>query len=104
VTIIPAIILLACSYVFGLLFPKTIWGKSEGEQGVVPNLRLKIKGNIVRPHHWMLFLVLAFGITVYQAMNGQFSDLVFFGLLGFFVGGMHHGLMYKDWHVIISNE
>ena len=86
-------------YLIGFIVSTLVWGKTEESIGLIPNLRFSLGAKEVFLHHWMLFLVLTIFILL---VRNQIPSKMFFFLLGIFIGGLHQGLTYKDWYVLVK--
>jgi hypothetical protein len=87
-------------YILGFVLSSFLWGKTEGATGVVTNLRFNLIGKEIALHHWMLFLVLLILLILFRN-KFELPDKILYLALGFFIGGLNHGLTYKDWFRIV---
>lgn len=88
-------------YLVGFIVSSLIWGKTEGGTGLIPNLRITLGNKELLLHHWMLFLLLLLLILLFR---NQFSTKLFYLLLGIIIGGLHQGLTYKDWYILLKQK
>lgn len=86
-------------YLVGFLVSTLLWGKSEGAVGIIPNLRIALGSKELVLHHWMLFLLLLIFILIFR---NYFSNKAFLFLLGVIIGGLHQGLTYRDWYLLLK--
>lgn len=93
------IILSLGGYLTGFIVSTLIWGKTEGGVGLIPNLRIALGTKELLLHHWMLFLLLLVLVLIFRS---QFSNKLFYFLLGIIIGGFHQGLTYKDWYILLK--
>lgn len=86
-------------YLIGFTISSLIWGKVEGNSGLIPNLRIPLGTKILLLHHWVAFAVLLIIVLIFRS---QLSNRLFYLLLGIIIGGLHQGLTYKDWYVFLK--
>jgi len=87
-------------YLTGFIVSTLIWGKTEGDSGIITNLRFTLFNKSVALHHWMLFLILTVFLLLFRNRI-SLSDKSFYFILGLLWGGLNQGLTYKDWFKII---
>ncbi len=89
-------------YLTGYVVSWLVYGREEGAVGWIPNMRFSVWGWDVSPHHWMYFLGLAVVVLYLQAKYGLFAERIYYFILGVGLGGLHQGLSYKDWYMVVK--
>lgn len=89
-------------YLCGFLFSIWAFGKTEGDEGPIPNIIFKIVQFTVHPHHWSIFLAILLLLLFLQAKSQIFPELIFYFIISFLLGGITQGFSYKDWYKIIK--
>lgn len=96
------------SIIFGFAagygFGQFIGGEKEGVKGRV-HWEWFLRKTRLHIHHWIIFLfLLLINIIMYDVANQIYEKRMSRSqsvILGFFIGGLIHGLTYDDWYKII---
>lgn len=75
-------------------------GKKTSEPGRFPSLVFEVQDYRIHLHHWLVFLVVLVGATLFNFF--LFTPFLFYG---FFGGAIFQGLWhYEDWPRIVSKQ
>ena len=89
-------------YISGFLFSVLAFGKTEGDQGPIPNIFFKLAGFTIHPHHWSFFLVALVLLLILQIKFKFLPEMIYYFLISFLFGGINQGLLFKDWFEIVK--
>lgn len=89
-------------YILGFTLSVLLMGKTEGASGIVHNTRIVIGNKTFCLHHWLIFLFYIAVLLFIRSKVRFIPNTVFLFLLGYLLGGIHQGLTYRDWFILIK--
>lgn len=89
------LVILGISSIVGYKFGEFIGGKTEGERGRL-HWEWRLQDTTFHLHHWIVMSLLLIAYMLFVKQN-EYDMLI----TGFLLGGIIHGLTYKDWNKII---
>lgn len=88
-------------YVVGFMYNYFTSGRTEGVQGIIPNIEFSFGSKNIIIHHWLTQALVLGAVLIIETKYSFIPRLLLYLMVGFLLGGINQGLLYSDWYKFI---